>query len=83
MLKTIKRIFGIKEKAIWSHNRSELAELPVGTVIIDNGGITEGFLCVEWKKGYTGTWSNGSSVVSSIVSDEYFQMPFTILEPTS
>lgn len=78
MLKAIKKFFGIPEKTLWIHNRAELAQLPSGTRIIDNGGITEGWPAVEWMKNPTGYWSNGAS----IVSNDYFQMPFAVVGET-
>lgn len=78
MLKAIRKFFGIQEKTVWVHNRNALADLPFGTRIIDNGGITEGWPCVEWTKSPAGVWSNGAS----IVSNDYFQMPFAVVGET-
>lgn len=79
MLKAIKRFLKIEGKTVWIHNRNALAELPFGTRIIDNGGITEGWPAVQWVKSPAGVWSNGSS----IVSDAYFTMPFAVVERES
>jgi hypothetical protein len=81
MLKAIKKFFGIQKESDWIDDRHELAQVPAGTVIIDNNGITEGWPATEWMKRADGDWENrGQMAEPIIVSDSYFQMPFLIVD---
>ena len=81
MLKAIKKFFGNKDQFGWNSDRSALADVAVGAKIVDNGGITAGWPAVEWTKKSDGVWENGviGSEIST-VNDDYFQMPFLIVE---
>jgi hypothetical protein len=80
MLKAIKKFFGIQEKTVWNWDHHELADLSIGTGIIDNGGRTEGGPATVWTKQDDGNWINESAALPTIVSDKYFQMPFLVVE---
>lgn len=80
MLQAIKNFFSVKKDDYWMYDRNALMNVLPGFAIIDNAGITGGWAPVEWRKNFDGTWSNRSSLEPLVVNDDYFQMPFAVVD---
>lgn len=78
MLKALKKFFN-RDATSWNHDYNELARLPFGAQIIDNGGVTAGWPAPRWTKQIDGRWRHNETTVD----DSYFQMPFAFIGKTA